>query len=81
MNHLVQEYSSHDNGLEDNEIKRKLLKLSKRDVIEQVIFDPQLGIVKREIHYGIIDYLTVSFKSIYIIQTYPMKRRYDELMN
>ena len=26
------------------------------DSIEQVIFDPQLGMVKREIHFGIIDY-------------------------
>ena len=38
-----------------------VLNIARRDVIEQVVFDPQLGIVKREIHYGIIDYLTVSY--------------------
>jgi hypothetical protein len=38
-------------------------------VIEQIVFDPQHGIVKREIHFGIIDYLT----------SYPMKKRLDEL--
>ena len=43
--------------------------LAQREVIEQIIFDPQHGIVKREIHFGIIDYLT----------SYPMKRRLDEL--
>jgi len=46
-----------------------VLKFAPREVIEQVIFDPQHGIVKREIHFGIIDYLT----------TYPMKKRLDEL--
>lgn len=43
-----------------DEIKMGVLNIAKRDVIEQVVFDPVLGIVKREIHYGIIDYLTVS---------------------
>ena len=43
--------------------------LAPRDVIEQIIFDPQHGIVKREVHFGIIDYLT----------SYPMKKRLDEL--
>lgn len=32
--------------------------ISDTDVIEQVIFDPQLGMIKREIHFGIIDYIT-----------------------
>lgn len=43
----------------NDEIKMGILNMAKRDTIEQVVFDPQLGIVKREIHYGIIDYLTV----------------------
>lgn len=43
--------------------------LAQREVIEQIIFDPLHGIVKREIHFGIIDYLT----------SYPMKKRLDEL--
>ena len=60
MNHIVNEYMSHDSEYQNDDIRKNLMKLSKRDVIEQVIFDPQLGIVKREIHYGIIDYLTVS---------------------
>ena len=42
------------------EISRKLQNVQHGDFIEQIIFDPQLGIVKREIHYGIIDCLTVS---------------------
>ena len=28
------------------------------DVLEQIIFDPQLGMIKREIHFGIIDFIT-----------------------
>ena len=32
--------------------------ISETDVIEQIIFDPQLGMIKREIHFGIIDYIT-----------------------
>lgn len=32
--------------------------ISDTDVIEQVIFDPKLGMIKREIHFGIIDYIT-----------------------
>lgn len=39
-----------------------------REKIEQLIFDPQLGMVKREIHFGIIDYIT----------TYGLKRRIEE---
>jgi hypothetical protein len=41
-------------------LRQQMLNLAPREVIEQVIFDPQNGIVKREIHFGIIDYLTVS---------------------
>eukprot|EP00347_Sterkiella_histriomuscorum_P012367 403368858 len=88
LNHIVSEHMTQDAEMQDDIIRKKLLKLSKRDVIEQVIFDPQLGIVKREIHYGIIDYLTVSLlQTIYFLmlmnnlQTYPMKRRLDELMH
>ena len=40
-------------------IRDQVLKFAPREVIEQVIFDPVHGIVKREIHFGIIDYLTV----------------------
>ena len=32
--------------------------ISEKDKIEQIIWDPELGIVKREIHIGIIDYYT-----------------------
>ena len=32
--------------------------LGDSDKIEQIIFDPQLGMIKREIHFGIIDYFT-----------------------
>ena len=52
-----------------DDIRYQMNKLAPRDVIEQIIFDPQHGIVKREIHFGIIDYLT----------SYPMKKRLDEL--
>ncbi|CDW74551.1 phosphatidylinositol-4-phosphate 5-kinase [Stylonychia lemnae] len=69
MNHFVSECINNDLEEEEDQIKNSILKFSKRDVIEQFIFDPQLGIVKREIHYGIIDYLT----------TYQMKKRYDEI--
>ncbi len=50
-------------------IRQQMANLTPRDVIEQIIFDPQHGIVKREVHFGIIDYLT----------SYPMKKRLDEL--
>ena len=39
-----------------------------REKIEQLIFDPQLGVVKREIHFGIIDYIT----------TFNLKKRIEE---
>lgn len=45
-----------------DQLRQQVLNLAPREVIEQVIFDPQHGIVKREIHFGIIDYLTVSCK-------------------
>jgi hypothetical protein len=55
---------SANGGLEKNpandSLRQQVLNLAPREVIEQVIFDPQHGIVKREIHFGIIDYLTVS---------------------
>ena len=41
-------------------------KMAEREVIEQIVFDPQYGVVKREIHFGIIDYLTVR-NHIYIL--------------
>jgi len=47
-------------GSVPDQIRQEVLNLAPREVIEQVIFDPQHGIVKREIHFGIIDYLTVS---------------------
>lgn len=50
------------------EISRKLQNVQHGDFIEQIIFDPQLGIVKREIHYGIIDCLT----------TYALKKQFEE---
>ena len=51
----------------NDEIRKLIGNLSERDVIEQVVFDPNLGIVKREIHFGIIDYLTVKSFSLYIL--------------
>lgn len=44
---------------EDFDQEEKILRtLGHKDVIEQFIFDPQLGMIKREIHFGIIDYIT-----------------------
>jgi len=68
MNHYVNECINQDID-ESDRLKRSIMKLSRRDVIEQLIFDPQLGIVKREIHYGIIDYLTV-INIIYLLNNY-----------
>ena len=34
--------------------------MTQGEIIEQVVFDPKLGLVKREIHFAIIDYATVS---------------------
>ncbi len=65
---IVEEKDNKDKPFADN-IREQMIKLAPRDVIEQIIFDPQHGIVKREIHFGIIDYLT----------SYPMKKRLDEL--
>lgn len=39
-----------------------------REKIEQLIFDPQLGMVKREIHFGVIDYIT----------TFNLRKRIEE---
>jgi len=39
-----------------------------REKIEQIIFDPQLGMIKREIYFGIIDYVT----------TFNLKKRIEE---
>lgn len=33
--------------------------LSRKDFIEQIIFDPENGVMKREIHFGIVNYLEV----------------------
>ncbi len=52
-----------------DDIRSQINNLAPRDYIEQIIFDPHHGIVKREIHFGIIDYLT----------SFPMKKRLDEL--
>lgn len=49
----------------EQRMNQEILNLTQREVIEQVIFDPQHGIVKREVHFGIIDYLTVSPLSYY----------------
>jgi hypothetical protein len=65
---LVDESKSQSLSFSDT-IRQQMGNLAQRDVIEQIIFDPQHGIVKREIHFGIIDYLT----------SYPMKKRLDEL--
>ena len=67
MNHIAHEYISEESELGNDEIRKKMVKLSQKDVIEQIIFDPHLGIVKREIHYGIIDYLTVRIIMIFIM--------------
>lgn len=32
----------------------------KQNVIEQFIFDPELGVVKREIQFSIVNYLCVT---------------------
>jgi hypothetical protein len=46
---------------DEDEVNKQLHKVSSRDVIEQLVFDPHHGVVKREIHFGIIDYVTVSY--------------------
>ncbi len=65
---IVDENKSQNVTFSDN-IRNQMANLAQREIIEQIIFDPQHGIVKREIHFGIIDYLT----------SYPMKKRLDEL--
>lgn len=58
QNHIIELPSA----LEDDEDQDKedeiFRTLGHKDVIEQFIFDPQLGMIKREIHFGIIDYIT-----------------------
>jgi hypothetical protein len=49
-----------DKTANTDSLRHGVLNLAPREVIEQIVFDPQHGIVKREIHFGIIDYLTVS---------------------
>ena len=58
VNHLVREMPNQE-ALAHDDIRQSVMALTPRDTIEQVVFDPNLGIVKREIHFGIIDYLTV----------------------
>ena len=65
---LVDEQRNQNLSFSDN-LRQQMGSLAPREVIEQIVFDPQHGIVKREIHFGIIDYLT----------SYPMKKRLDEL--
>jgi hypothetical protein len=60
----------------DNEITNSRIRVEEdywrgiipREKIEQIIFDPQLGMVKREIHFGIIDYIT----------TFKLKKRIEK---
>jgi len=45
-------------------------KIQEREKIEQILFEPQLGIVKREVHFGIIDYF----------QTYTLKKKLESTL-
>ena len=70
-NHIVKIFANQDSSLAHDEIRQMVLNLAPRDHIEQVVFDPNLGIMKREIYFGIIDY----------VMTYNMKKRLDELLH
>ena len=56
-NHII-EINIEESEDEDENPQEPWIDITDNDVIEQVIFDPQLGMVKREIHFGIIDYCT-----------------------
>ena len=47
-----------DKSLDDH-IRQQVLNLQQRDSVQQIVLDPHLGMLKREIHFGITDYLTV----------------------
>ena len=60
QNHIVElpealEEEDEEIGEPEDEMFRTL---GHKEIIEQFIFDPQLGMIKREIHFGIIDYIT-----------------------
>lgn len=59
-NHIIElsDCMEESNEDRDSSIDEPWKNISDTDVIEQVIFDPQLGMIKREIHFGIIDYIT-----------------------
>lgn len=57
---LEQPITEESTSFSAQKLRQQMLNLAPREAIEQVIFDPQYGIVKREVHFGIIDYLTVS---------------------
>jgi hypothetical protein len=59
-NHIIELSDCMEDSDEDKaeSIDEPWKDISDTDVIEQVIFDPQLGMIKREIHFGIIDYIT-----------------------
>lgn len=52
------EVTDEDDESQNSSIDVPWQNISNTDVIEQIIFDPKLGMIKREIHFGIIDYIT-----------------------
>lgn len=46
--------------VDDDMIVASIEQMTKREVIQQIMFDPHFGMVKREIYFGIIDYVTVN---------------------
>lgn len=62
-NHIIEVSDWMEESNEEESDDEPWRNISDRDVLEQVIFDPQLGMIKREIHFGIIDYFTTfTFK-------------------
>ena len=62
-NHIIEVSDCMEESNEEESIDEPWRNISDTDVLEQVIFDPQLGMIKREIHFGIIDYFTTfTFK-------------------
>ena len=58
-NHVVRDFPNAESNVAEDEIAQMVLNMTPRECIEQIVFDPKFGIVKREIHFGIIDFVMV----------------------
>lgn len=64
QNHFVGETQLRRPNITDDPIMTQMKNINPREFIEQLIIDPKQGVIKREIHFAIIDYMSVSINNV-----------------